>query len=117
RDARDASVRRLVASASDGFEVRELVAPGTVVGTYATPWGDEARAVTSRGVSVIAWRGSETSVSLSLDSVLGGSTPRHVGRLESTLGQRHLTVPVVLEGELDDPGAWWRLTNPAELIG
>lgn len=116
REARDASVRRLVESVSQGFEIRELVSPGTVVATYATPWGDEARAVASRGASLVAWRGSETSVALTVDSLLVGAEPGRVGSLDFTVGQRHVTVPVVLEGVLDDPGVWWRLTNPAELI-
>lgn len=116
REARDASVRRLVESVSQGFEIRELVSPGTVVATYATPWGDEARAVASRGASLVAWRGSETTVALTVDSLLVGAEPGRVGRLDFTVGQRHVTVPVVLDGVLDDPGVWWRLTNPAELI-
>src|SRR5690606_38921372 len=51
KEERDASVRSLVQSTRDGFEERELVAPGTVVGTFSTPWGDEARAVTASGAS------------------------------------------------------------------
>lgn len=116
REARDASVRRLVESVTAGFELRELVAAGAVVATYTTPWGDEARAVAARDASVVAWRGSETTVALTVDSILVGAEPGRVGRLDFTVGQRHVTVPVVLEGVLDDPGVWWRLTNPAELI-
>lgn len=117
KEERDASVRSLVQSTRDGFEERELVAPGTVVGTFSTPWGDEARAVTASGASALAWRGSDTTAHLTLRDIEVGAVGGLVGRLEFVVGQRSITVPVVLEGLIDDPGVWWRLLNPAELLG
>lgn len=116
REVRDASVSLLVQSVRDGFELRELVREGTVVGTYETAWGQRAEAITATGASVFAWKGSDVTSAIVLDDLQIGESRRLVGQIEYRIGQRLVTVPVVLDGELDDPGVWWRLTNPELLL-
>lgn len=116
RGERDRSVRRLVQSMRDGFEERELVAAGTLIGTYTTQWGDTARAVTASSASALVWRGSETHTQVSVDDIDVGSATHLVGRLDVRVGARSVSVPIVLEGAIGDPGWWWRLVNPAALL-
>lgn len=116
RQVRDASVSLLVQSVRDGFEQRELVRQGTVIGSYETAWGQRANAVTAQGATALVWKGSDVTSAVVLEEVRF-DVPQHVvGSVEYRVGQRIVTVPVVLEGALDDPGFWWRLTNPGILF-
>jgi D-alanyl-D-alanine carboxypeptidase (penicillin-binding protein 5/6) len=38
-----------------------------------------------------------------------------VGTAVVRAGAQEITVPLVLDASLDDPGAWWRLANPGAL--
>lgn len=116
REVRDASVSLLVQSVRDGFEQRELVRQGTVVGAYESDWGQRVDAVAATGVSALVWKGSDVTAEIVLDDIRVGEPRHRVGRIEYRVGQRHVTVPVVLDGELDDPGLWWRLINPELLL-
>ena len=37
------------------------------------------------------------------------------GSLVFTAGEQTVTVPLIVSGEIDDPGPWWRITNPGKL--
>lgn len=116
REVRDASVSLLVQSLRDGFEQRELVSEGTIVGSYETLWGQRANAVTARSASAFVWKGSDVASTIVLDDVRVGDPTQLVGRVEYRVGQRIVSVPILLDGEIDDPGVWWRLTNPELLL-
>jgi D-alanyl-D-alanine carboxypeptidase (penicillin-binding protein 5/6) len=38
-----------------------------------------------------------------------------VGSLTWTAGPHSVTVPIEIDGDIDPPDAWWRLTHPSEL--
>ena len=40
-----------------------------------------------------------------------------VGTAIVRAGTQEVTVPLVLDAAIDDPGTWWRLTNPGALDG
>jgi D-alanyl-D-alanine carboxypeptidase (penicillin-binding protein 5/6) len=39
-----------------------------------------------------------------------------VGQLVFTVGEREIPVPLALDATIDDPGPWWRLSNPEKLF-
>jgi D-alanyl-D-alanine carboxypeptidase (penicillin-binding protein 5/6) len=45
-----------------------------------------------------------------------GDAGDDVGDVTFTSGPLSVTVDLELAVDLDDPGPWWRLTNPAELF-
>ena len=82
----NAAVQALLASAIAGFRELSLVKSGDVSYTFSTPWGQSAKAVD------------------------------RVGTVTFTTAGKTITVPIMLDAELSDPGPWWRLTNPLGLI-
>jgi D-alanyl-D-alanine carboxypeptidase (penicillin-binding protein 5/6) len=44
-----------------------------------------------------------------------GKDGETVGHVTWTAGTSTVTVPVVLDGSIAPPTAWWRLTHPAQL--
>jgi D-alanyl-D-alanine carboxypeptidase (penicillin-binding protein 5/6) len=51
-----------------------------------------------------------------LDDVTLAKAGAPVGELDFTIGSNVVTVPLVLSRSIDDPGVWWRLTNPTRLL-
>jgi len=50
-----------------------------------------------------------------LTELTTGSDGDVVGSITWTVGASTETVPLVLEGTIEPPTAWWRLTHPFEL--
>ncbi|MDF2575883.1 MAG: hypothetical protein K0S05_2795, partial [Agromyces sp.] len=51
-------------------------------------------------------------VEVHAEPVTLASRGAEVGSAVVRAGTQEITVPLVLDATLDDPGAWWRLTNP-----
>jgi D-alanyl-D-alanine carboxypeptidase (penicillin-binding protein 5/6) len=49
------------------------------------------------------------------DPVTLAARGAEVGTAVVRAGAQEITVPLVLDAPLDDPGAWWRLANPGGL--
>jgi len=115
-DTINAHIRALLASVTPGFQQLELVREGDPIVRYETVWGDEAIAVASRSARVLVW--SQTPVSMLVEAADVGLSSRgaEVGQLDFAVGGRTLTVPLELAQPIEDPGPWWRLTNPALLF-
>ncbi len=109
-------VRALIEQATAGFREVSVVAAGDEFAQYETPWGDVAAAVAVRDESLLLW--SATPVAASIEalpvSLAGAGTA--AGSVVFSGGDQTVTVPLELSATLDDPGAWWRLTNPARLF-
>ncbi|MCC4909323.1 D-alanyl-D-alanine carboxypeptidase family protein [Microbacterium sp. cx-59] len=117
RDTRNAATRALFAQLEQELQLRPSVAAGTVVGQVQTKWGDAVPIITAGDADVVLWNGAAATVSSTFDlgdhrddgDVVG--TLDAVGPLDST------AVDLVLDGEIDEPSPWWRLTNPLQLFG
>lgn len=112
----NAAIQGLITQADAGFREVELVADGQEFAEYDSPWGDEATAVAAESRSIVVWADTPVSVQVTTDEVRLATSGTRVGQLTFTIGNRTVVVPLELVGEIDDPGAWWRLTNPAELF-
>jgi D-alanyl-D-alanine carboxypeptidase (penicillin-binding protein 5/6) len=109
------TIRTLLDSVTPGFRAVELVTAGAPFGTYTTPWGQSAQAVAETTESVVVWADTPISTAVTLDPVALGETGDAVGSVDVTVGEETVTVPLVLEGSLTDPGPFWRWTHPGEI--
>jgi serine-type D-Ala-D-Ala carboxypeptidase (penicillin-binding protein 5/6) len=111
----DDAIAALLDSIAPGFhEVTPLEANQTLA-EYTTPWGETARARTSDGASVIVWNDTPVDVEVHAEPLTLATRGAEVGTAVVRAGAQEITVPLVLDATLDDPGAWWRLTNPGAL--
>jgi serine-type D-Ala-D-Ala carboxypeptidase (penicillin-binding protein 5/6) len=112
----DRDVKTLLTTAQTGFTEVQLTAAGTGYASYSTEWGDESDVVAASSASIVVW--AETPITLLVEAqpVTLGQPGAAVGSLHFTVGTTKVEVPLQLAGEIDDPGAWWRLTHPAELF-
>lgn len=112
-DSLDVDVQRLLRSVADNFQVVPLTHAGQTFGTFSTPWQDEADAVTAKAAEVLVWGKTKVRATAHLDEVTLGTKGERVGTVRFTVTDHDpVTVPLVLERTIDDPGVWWRWTNP-----
>lgn len=112
-DSLDVDVQRLLRSVADNFHVVTLTHAGQTFGTFSTPWQDEADAVSKTASEVLVWGKTTVSAKAHLDRITLGTKGERVGKVRFTVSDHDpVTVPLVLERSIDDPGVWWRWTNP-----
>ncbi len=110
--ALNVAVRSLLASAATGFRELTLVEKGEVFYRYTTAWEQSAHAVATEDVSLLVWAGTAVTEHPRVETVRDGRPGQEVGTVTVTVGGTSLTVPLALDGELGDPGPWWRLVHP-----
>lgn len=110
------AVRALLAQAEVGFQEVTVVTAGEQFASYETAWGDAATAVASDTESLLIWSDTPVESTLSASAVRLGDKGVEVGSVEFSSGNRSVTVPLVLDATIDDPGFWWRLMNPIALL-
>jgi D-alanyl-D-alanine carboxypeptidase (penicillin-binding protein 5/6) len=117
RTSVDTEVRALIESIKSGFHQVQLGTQGEVVGTYSTPWGAEASMVLGKSASTLTWSNEAITSSMTTTTIKTGKDGETVGTITWTAGKSTVSVPVVLQGSIKGPSAWWRLTHPSELLG
>ncbi len=115
-DTIDAAVRTLLTQADAGFRQVTLTTEGEPFADYVTSWGDEAAAVASRTATALVWSNAPVTAQTVADPVALAAAGAPAGRVTFTLGERQVSVPLRLDSNIDDPGPWWRLINPARLL-
>lgn len=114
-DTIDAAVRGLLAQADLGFSEVQLATAGEPFAEYATAWGDSAAAVASATTTAVLWSGSAVTAEIDADPLRLAVEGTPAGQVTFTVGERQVTVALRLDSTIDDPGAWWRLSNPTRL--
>ena len=109
------AIAALLDSIAPGFHEVAPLEANQALAQYATPWGDTARARTTGGASVVVWNDTPVDVEVHAEPVTLASRGAEVGSAVVRAGTQEITVPLVLDASLDDPGAWWRLANPGAL--
>jgi D-alanyl-D-alanine carboxypeptidase (penicillin-binding protein 5/6) len=109
------NILALIDSVTPGFRQVELVAAGASFGTYTTPWGQSGRAVAETAASAVVWSDTpiETDVDVEPVRLAGKGDP--VGSVDVTVGTQTITVPLVLDTGITDPGPFWRWTHPGQV--
>ncbi|GAB2458886.1 D-alanyl-D-alanine carboxypeptidase (penicillin-binding protein 5/6) [Conyzicola lurida] len=110
------SVRALLADVEAGFHEVQLTSAGQEFGTYSTPWGDDSPLVAAATTSVVVWADTPVTSAIETDEVGVAKKGADVGDVTFTVGDERIVVPLELASTIDDPGAFWRLTNPAALF-
>jgi D-alanyl-D-alanine carboxypeptidase (penicillin-binding protein 5/6) len=112
------AVHGILASLSSGFHTVKVASDQQVVGTYKTPWSAEANMVLSKDATVTTWSNTPiTSTMTTAKQLPTSAAGQTVGDVTWAAGKNAVTVPVVLQGNLQGPGGWWRLTHPGNLFG
>jgi D-alanyl-D-alanine carboxypeptidase (penicillin-binding protein 5/6) len=116
-EARLAASRALYAQLEAELQPRPSVTAGTTAGIVETKWGDSADVVTSGDASVILWNGGAGTVSTTYSLGDNRDSGDVVGSLAVDGPLDDATVELRLEGDIDEPSPWWRLTHPLDLFG
>jgi D-alanyl-D-alanine carboxypeptidase (penicillin-binding protein 5/6) len=112
----DTDIRAMLTGVAAGFHDVQLVTEGQEFARYTTDWDASTTAVAAEGKSVIVWSNTPISLLVQSDPVGLAAAGSDVGILTFAVGSSTVTVPLELSTGVDDPGAGWRLTNPAELF-
>lgn len=112
----NSTIRQLVAEVDAGFAEVTLTVEGQAFASYGTAWGDEARAVAAETATAAIWAGTNVDATVDLRDIALGDAGSAVGLVTFSIAERTITVPLVLDATIDDPGVWWRLTNPDKLL-
>ena len=115
RESVNLGVRALLGSIRDGFHTVNLGAEGDLIGTYSTPWGESADILLGESASVLTWSDTAVTSTFTATPLTTGSDGDVVGSVTWTVGSHEITAPLVLDGTIEPPDAWWRLTHPFEL--
>jgi D-alanyl-D-alanine carboxypeptidase (penicillin-binding protein 5/6) len=116
-DSLDAAVQKLIASAKAGFHEVTLAEAGQSFGAYTTAWNEKARAVAAKSQSVPVWADTPITATVKAAPITLAEAGAPVGSVKFTVGGTTISVPLRLDKSIDDPGALWRLGNPAGLLG
>ncbi len=115
RDSVNLDVRALLRSIRDGFHTVTLGEKGQEIGTYSTVWGESARIVLGTDASAFTWSDTPAQATFTATPLTTGTDGDVVGTVTWTVGSDTVTAPLVLDGTLEPPDAWWRLTHPFDL--
>lgn len=109
------SISTLIESVKPGFQKVPLTRKGAVYATYATRWGQSARAVAAKSASAVVWSDTPITAKAAAKPVALAGAGDTVGSVAFRVGETTVRVPLVLDGALNDPGMGWRLTHPGGL--
>ena len=109
------SISELIDSVKTGFHEVQLTEAGVSFATYTAEWGQSAHAVTAEAASTLVWSDTPISGTPTVKPITTGDAGESVGSVDYVVGTRTISVPLVLDAEVSDPGLGWRLTNPTKL--
>lgn len=112
----ESAVGSLLPGVVAGFREVVLVRPGEVFAEFETIWGGTARAVAASGYSIVTWSNTPVFAVVDVDEVRFAVAGTDIGEVTFTVGEKRITVPLELDNAIEDPGPWWRLSHPFELI-
>ncbi|WP_353809936.1 D-alanyl-D-alanine carboxypeptidase family protein [Agromyces sp. SYSU T00194] len=111
----NAEIAGLLDTTAAGFHEVDVIDAGDEFAAYATAWGDRAVARADGEASVLVW--SDTPITIEVDArpLALATDGADAGSLTVRAGDEVVEVPLALDGSLEDPGTWWRLSNPGGL--
>lgn len=109
------SILALIDSVTPGFRQVDLVTAGTPFGSYSTLWGQTGQAVAASSETAVVWSDTPIATVVTVDPLTLGDEGDDVGSVEVSVGTRTVTVPLVLDRAITDPGPFWRWTHPGAI--
>ncbi|MCY7325506.1 MAG: D-alanyl-D-alanine carboxypeptidase [Microbacteriaceae bacterium] len=116
REALESATRSLVDGIAAGFHEVPLAEKGEVFASYSTDWGQSANAVAAEASSVLVWSDTPVSGEVAVQPLVKAGRGDAIGEVTFTVGDARVSVPLVLDAGIADPGPWWRLSHPLELL-
>jgi D-alanyl-D-alanine carboxypeptidase (penicillin-binding protein 5/6) len=111
----DREVVALLDSIRGGFHQVPVATHGQEVGGYSTPWGAHARMVVAEDASIFTWSDTPITVTMETTRPKTYTDGEVIGTITWTAGPNTATAPVMIDGSITQPTAWWRFTHPLEL--
>lgn len=115
RESVNTTVIATLDSIRAGFHEVPLASSGQEVGAISTPWGSTAQLVIDEDASIFTWSDTPIEVSMQIETPATYRDGSVVGSVTWTAGPNTVTTPVTIQGQIDQPSEWWRLTHPSEL--
>jgi D-alanyl-D-alanine carboxypeptidase (penicillin-binding protein 5/6) len=115
-DVIDRDILTLLDSTVANFTEIEVAGAAEPFGWYDPIWGDPVAAVAAERTTLLTWAGTPVRFDVVTDDVRTGAAGDDVGDIIATSGPTTVRIDLELAADLDDPGPWWRLTNPAALF-
>jgi D-alanyl-D-alanine carboxypeptidase (penicillin-binding protein 5/6) len=112
----DAAIRALIEDAIAGYTEVTLASSGDLFAEYDTPWGDETSAVATATVKRVVWGEDEIIFTVDAVPVRLTTVGLSAGVVHVRIGTESFDISLEFSDEIDDPGPWWRLTNPQSLF-
>lgn len=111
----DDAIAALLDSIAPGFHEVTVLEAGQELASYSTAWGDTARARAVEGASVVIWSDTPVDIEVVAAPVTLAASGTEVGTATVRAGVQEIVVALELDAAIEDPGAWWRLSNPGAL--
>ena len=109
-------VLALLASAEAGYHEVVLATAGQQFGSYTTEWGTEAPLVAAEDSSTLVWSDTPVTAAVTAEPVTLTADGDDQGTILFAVGGSEISIPLETAAPIEDPGAWWRLTNPSKLF-
>jgi len=116
RESLEVGIRSLVDGIAAEFHEIRLAEQGEVFASYSTAWGQSANAVAAETSSVLVWSDTPVSGAVAVLPLVKAARGDTIGEVTFTVGDSQVSVPLLLDAEINDPGPWWRLSHPLELL-
>ncbi|SDQ85189.1 D-alanyl-D-alanine carboxypeptidase family protein [Microbacterium sp. cf332] len=110
-----ANVRGVLERLVAGFHGIAVSHRGKEIGSYTTAWGSSARVVLADNAALRTWSDTPIEVASDIREPVDWVDGEVLGSVTWTAGPESVTVDVVLEGDIEPPSDWWRLTHPGEI--
>ncbi|HSP51413.1 MAG TPA: D-alanyl-D-alanine carboxypeptidase, partial [Cryobacterium sp.] len=114
-NALNASIVDLLETVEPGFREVSLTDKGAAYASYGTQWGQTSQAVAAEEASSVVWSDTPITAVPTARPVTLGKAGDPAGTIDFQVGETTVSVPLVLDRELTDPGLGWRFTHPGEL--
>ncbi len=115
RESVNDDVTHFIDSLKAGFHQVDVSEAGQHVGTYTTPWGASASMDFASSASLYTYSDTKITSIMTTSTLTTGKDGAKVGSVTFTAGTSKITVPLILDGTITPPTAWWRLTHPQQL--
>lgn len=111
-----AHVTTLLMQVKAGFSEVTLAAKGEAFAKYNTDWGDSSTAIAASTQTALVWSDAPITLLVKAEKVSLADAGLSVGELNFGVNGRIFTVPLILSETIADPGPWWRLFHPIQLL-
>jgi D-alanyl-D-alanine carboxypeptidase (penicillin-binding protein 5/6) len=106
------ATQTLITDLDNTIEYRLVLSNRQPMATVTTEWGQDVDLIVTEDIELLTWPGMTMETAVEVDDISPGkSAGEQVGWVTLTLGEQARRLPLVLAGDLDGPGLFWRLTR------